>query len=194
MLELISKSKIRQRIILLFINNQEQEYYINEIARLVRTSSGTAQRELNKLLKNSLLVHERKGNLVLFKLNKSNPLLKEIETIVNKTIGIEGFLGEELKKIKEIEYAFIFGSYAKGDFNAKSDLDLYIIGNVENEKFHKIIDKSEKLLQREINPHISILKEFKLKMNKSFFIKEILEKYILLVGDKDEFREIIERA
>src|SRR3989339_1168957 len=100
MLDLITKSKIRQRIILLFINNKGKEYYINEIARLVNTTAGTTQRELNKLLQNDFVLHERKGNMVLFRLNETNPLFKEIEFIINKTIGIEGTLRLELQKIK----------------------------------------------------------------------------------------------
>lgn len=194
MLDLITKSKIRQKMILLFMNNKGEDYYINQIARIIGTTSGTTQRELNKLLKNSLVTHERKGNLVLYKLNESHPLLKEIESIVNKTIGIEVVLKEELTKLKGLEYAFIFGSYVKGDFNAKSDLDVYIIGDVNNERLHAIIDKMEKMLQKEVNPHVSLLSEFKQKLNKSYFIKDITQKYLLVVGDENEFAKIIKRV
>jgi predicted nucleotidyltransferase len=194
MLDLISKSKIRQKIILLFINNKGNDYYINKIARLVNTSAGTTQRELKKLLQNGFLVYERKGNLVLFRLNETNPLLKEIESIINKTIGIEGSLRTELQKIKGLEYAFIFGSYAKGDFNAKSDVDLYILGDIDEDRLHKSLNKVEKLLHREVNPHISSLLEFKHKLRNSYFEKEILGKYILIAGEENEFIKITKRT
>jgi len=42
MLELFTKSKIRQKIILLFIYNQNKEFYLSEIAKRVKTSAGTA--------------------------------------------------------------------------------------------------------------------------------------------------------
>jgi len=194
MLDLITKSKIRQRIILLFINNKGKEYYINEIARLVNTTAGTTQRELNKLLQNDFVLHERKGNMVLFRLNETNPLFKEIEFIINKTIGIEGTLRLELQKIKGLEYAFIFGSYAKGDFKANSDVDLYVLGDVDDEKLHTILRKAEKILHREINPHMSTVHEFKHKLKKSYFEKEILGKYILIAGDQNEFTKITKGA
>jgi len=37
MLELFTKSKIRKRIILLFIYNQNTEFYLSEIAKMVNT-------------------------------------------------------------------------------------------------------------------------------------------------------------
>jgi len=194
MLDLISKSKIRQRIILLFINNKGKEYYINQIAKIVGTSAGTTQRELNRLLKSSLITYERKGNLSLFKLNEKNPLLKEIESIVNKTIGLEIILKNEVKKLRGIEYAFIFGSYAKGNFKAESDIDVYIIGDINSDEAHAMIRHAEKLTQKEINPHISSLSEFTKKLRRLYFIKDIIIKYSLIAGDKDEFAKIIKRA
>jgi len=194
MLNLISRSKIRQRIILLFVNNRGKEYYINEIARIVNTTSGTAQRELNKLIKNSFITYQRKGNLVLLRLNEANPLLKELVSIVNKTIGIESVLKEEFSKLSGLDYAFIFGSYAKDDFRAESDVDVYIIGEIDDDKLHTIINKTEKLIQKEINTHVCSLNEFKRKLKESFFEKDVVKKYLLIFGDGNEFTEIIKRS
>ena len=121
MIDLISRSKIRQKIILLFIYNRKKEYYVNEISRIIETSSGTTQRELQRLLKNDFITYSRKGNLVLYRLNHENSLLKEIEGIVHKTIGIETLLRKEFSQINSIEFAFIFGSYAKNLFRSQVD-------------------------------------------------------------------------
>ncbi len=50
MLTILTRSFIRRKIVLLFVYNQRKEYYLSEIARRVKTTPGTAQRELNKLL------------------------------------------------------------------------------------------------------------------------------------------------
>ncbi len=191
MLKLLTKSRIRQRIILLFIYNPGKSYYINEIARLIKTSAGNVQRELRKLQEAGFLERDKKGNAVYFKINELNPLLPEIKTIVDKTIGLEKILAEELKEIKSIQFAFLFGSYVKGDFDSDSDIDLYIIGDINEKELHVAVRRAEEAINREINYHFSIMNEFKEKLKSSFFHKEIAKNYILIIGNENEFRKIV---
>lgn len=190
-MDLLGKSKIRQRIILLFAYNPNQAYYINEAARLVKTSAGTAQRELQRLAKDGFLKKERKSNLVYFKINIANPLLAEIRHIIDQTIGLRGILEKELKKERNIDFAFLFGSYAKGELKPDSDIDLYVIGGISEQELYKRIRKVEEKIHREINYHIAEPREFKKNLKKSFFHKEILTKYILIIGDESKFRKFI---
>jgi predicted nucleotidyltransferase len=175
----------------LFVYNFNKSYYINEAAKLVKTSAGTAQRELERLVKSGFLTKEKKANLTYFKINAANPLLSDIKSIVNKTIGLEIILKEKLSGIKNINFAFLFGSYARGDFKSDSDIDLYIIGEIREDNLYKEIRKIEEKIRREINYHLSTPEEFKKKSKHSFFYKEILSKYILIIGDEDEFRKFI---
>jgi len=191
MLNLITKSKIRQKIILLFVYNPDKEYYINEIARLIRTSAGNVQRELKKLSESNFLAKKRKGNMVYFKIDDSNPLLLDIKSIVDKTIGLQYILEKELQKTKGINFAFLFGSYVKGDFDRNSDIDLYVIGEISDRELYRKIRKADEKINREINYHLSTRKEFKKNLKKSFFYKEILSEHILIIGDKNEFRKFI---
>jgi predicted transcriptional regulator len=87
MLELITRSKIRSKLILLFIGHQDQEYYLSEIANLVNTSAGTTQRELNKLRHFDLISFNKRAGLNFYSLNKRYPLLNEVESIIKKTLG-----------------------------------------------------------------------------------------------------------
>lgn len=192
MLEFLTKSKIRKKIILLFVYNQRREFYLSEIARHVKTSAGTTQRELNKLLSMDLITFQKKGNLNIYSLNNRHPLLKEIESITRKTFGIEVELQSELNKIKNISYAFLFGTYVKGGFRSGSDIDLYVVGDIDEDKLFDATQRVEETVGREINYHITGIGEFKDKAKKDYFHKNILENYILLIGDEDVFRRFIE--
>lgn len=191
MLDLITKSKIRQKIVLLFVYNPEKAHYINEIARMVKTSAGTAQRELERLVKSGFLSKEKKANLVYFKLNAGNPLFGDIKNIVDKTIGLKHILRQELEAAAGIDFAFLFGSYVKGNFKPDSDIDLYVVGEISEDNLYKRIKKAEEKIHREINYHLAAREEFKLNLNKSFFYKEILTQYVLVIGDENEFRKFI---
>ena len=190
-LNLITKSKIRREIILLFVYNPEKSYYINDTAKLIKTSAGTAQRELERLAKSDFLLKEKKANLAYFKINAANPLLSDIKNIIGKTIGLRRILEKELRGAKDIDFVFLFGSYAKENFKSNSDIDLYVIGEIKESDLYKKIRKAEEQIHREINYHLSTREEFQKKSKQSFFHKEILSKYVLVIGDKNEFENFI---
>jgi len=191
MLNLITKSKIRQKIILLSVYSSDKSYYLSEIARLIGSSPGTTQRELERLVKNGLLLKEKKSNSVYFKTNTANSVFNDFKNIVDKTIGIKHILKEELENAKGIDFAFLFGSYIKDDFGPSSDIDLYVIGVIKEKDLYEAMKKVEAKIYREINYHLAGQEEFKKELKKSFFHKEILENFILILGDEDEFRKFI---
>jgi len=166
MLDILGRSKIRKKIILLFVYNQRKEFYLSEIARQVKTSAGTTQRELNKLLAQDFISFKKRGNLNIYRLNESYPLLREIEAIVQKTFGIEAELRNELGKMKGISFAFLFGSFVEGSFKSDSDIDLFIIGAADEPEF---IEKSK---------------------SHSFY-RDILARPLMLVGEENALRELI---
>jgi predicted nucleotidyltransferase len=125
-----------------------------------------------------------------FSLNLSNPAVKNIISLVKQTIGIEVILKKRLRKLDQIDFAFIFGSYAKNSFKADSDIDLYVIGNIKEDDLHREISVVENNINHPINYHLSSLTEFKEQARKNFFHKNILEKYILLIGNQDEFKNL----
>ncbi len=191
MLDLVTKSEVRKKIILLLVYNPGKDYYLREIARLAGVSAGNAKQELLKIKKSGFLTEEKRGNSVYFKIDTENPLFGEFKNIVDKTIGIRKILEDELGEIKNIDFAFLFGSYVKGGFSTDSDIDLYVIGDIEEDKIYKAVKKAEEKIHREINYHLAPKEEFREKIEKSFFHKEVLEKFILLIGDENEFREFI---
>ncbi len=192
MLNILGNSKIRKNICLLFIYNQEKEFYVNEIARILHVSAGTTQRELKKLFANDFLQLKKKGNLVLYTLNKKNPILPELEAIIHKTIGISTLIQNALKNMPEIDFAFLFGSYVKGGFKGKSDIDLYIIGESDDQALSEALEGVEQIILHDINYHRATKKEFRDKQNKGGFIKEILNQHQLIIGDEQKFKQFIE--
>jgi len=192
MIDLLTKSKIRQRIIMLFIYNQGKEFYLSEIAKEIHSSPGTTQRELEKLLRNDFLLFKKKANLSLYKLNKQYSLLEEVESIVKKTIGIEFMLKKRLVQIENIEFAFLYGSFVKGGMKSDSDIDLFVIGRVKEDPIFKAVEEVEKIIGREINYHLSGKEEFLKRKSQNYFLKDILTHTMLLVGDTNEFRKLTE--
>ena len=70
--------------------------------------------------------------------------------------------------------AYIFGSYAKGNFEEASDIDLLVIGSQDHIQISRALSVLEKRWHREINIIDFSSKEFSQKMKKNdFFLKNI---------------------
>lgn len=184
----IFKSKTRKSLFRLYFTNPESEYYLRELERLLGVPVSMIRKELLRLEGNGIFVSTKKGNLTYFSLNKSYHLFDELKSIVFKTIGIKGLLKEALDKIKGVKTAFIYGSFAKDEEKAISDIDLFIIGKVDENELLSEINGLEKILKREINYTLYANDEFnKKKRKKDVFISDVSNnKKIFLIGDKDD--------
>ena len=184
----VFKSKARQAIFRLYFTNPEKSFYLRELERELDIPVSMLRKELVALEKEGLFSSLKQGNLLYYSLNKEYPLYGEIKGIVFKTVGIQGILLKTLLPLKAIEVAFIYGSYAKNASNAKSDIDLFIIGTPDENKLVEKINRIEKELKREINYNIYSRKDFeKKKDQKDSFIEDVLEnKKIFLIGGRND--------
>ncbi|MFB0509315.1 MAG: nucleotidyltransferase domain-containing protein [bacterium] len=185
-------TKNRAELLRLFLTNPDQSFYIQEIGRILGKKPGIFQRTLNSLEKEGILISEHKANVRYFKANKVYPLYKELKNIIFKTVGITGTIKDVLTKVGNIDYAFIYGSYAKAKENYLSDIDLIIIGKPDEGKLIKEFDRLEEQLRREINYKLYSFTEFKkeVKQKEPFLLEILRDKKVMIMGAEDELRKI----
>jgi len=173
------------QILSLFFQDPGKEYYMREIAKILKKEPGYFQAHLNSLVKDGILKDEKKGPLRYFSLNKSHPLYNEVKTIISKTLGIESKLRKIVNEFEELVCAFIFGSVARNAENSFSDIDLMLIGEVNEDLLAALLSEAEFHLKREVNYQVYSKAEFKKKLkNKNEFIVKILkEPKIILKGN-----------
>jgi len=183
----ITKSKIRQGLLLLFYTNPSQKYYLRELQRILKYSAGSIRRELLKFQKDNLFNTTKAGNLLYYSLNQNHPLFGELKSIISKTVGIEGSLKAALSSVKGIKIAFIYGSFASQKERPSSDIDLMIIGNPETSILNEKVAELERRLKREINATIYSLQEYReKKRRKNGFMLDLLNSpKIILIGEEN---------
>lgn len=184
----IFRSKTRKALFRLYFSNSEREYYLRELERILDIPVSMIRKELLRLEENGIFISAKKGNLTYFYLNKSYPLFDELKSIVFKTIGIRGLLKETLERMRGIEIAFIYGSFAKNEENAKSDIDLFIVGEIEERKLVTEVGRVEKTLKREVNYSLYTKDDIKKKKGEmdSFMLGVINGPKIFLMGSEDD--------
>lgn len=151
MLEVLISSETRVRLLTLFLMNPGKEYYIRQIERLVAKNYALVRKELARLESFGLLTSEVKGNQTYYSVDQDFFLYPELQRLVLKTEGVARVLKDRLDEIGDAECIFIYGSFAKGSAGAKSDIDLFIVGDIDENRLIPLLNESERTLQREIN-------------------------------------------
>ncbi len=177
----LNKSKIRRDILFLFFLEKENSYYIRELERILGFYAGNIIRDLIALKEEGIIDFVKKGNQSHYYLNKKSPIFNEIKSIISKTIGLEFKIKKCLEPITGIKEAFIFGSFAKEKEHSLSDIDLMIIGSVDEDILIPRISKTEELLGREINYHLISENEWKKRKDKDSFIKSITSSPVIKI-------------
>jgi len=145
------RSKITIKVLGYFFLNPQKTHYVNDLAIVLDLDVGNLFRKLKELEKEGILCSEKRGNQKYYRLNKNYSLLKEAKRMYNAKYGIIEILKEKLKGIKKLKEAYIFGSYAKGNFQQESDIDILLIGNHSSLEAKRKILPLEKNIGREIN-------------------------------------------
>lgn len=180
----------RRKVFALLLLHPDDKYHVHAIARLTGTVAGTLHKELSKLATVGILNKDSSGNQVLYSANRNCPIYSELSSIMKKTSGLVDILAEALESIsKNIDFAFIFGSIASGKETSGSDIDLFILGEIEYPKVIKSVYPIQSILGREINPKIFNHKEWeKAKKKKDAFIKEVIKNpKLFIIGMENEF-------
>jgi predicted nucleotidyltransferase len=185
--------RTRGAILALLYGRADQSFYTRQIAREVDASVGAVQRELENLSKVGLVVRKSVGSQVFYQANRNTSIFPEMRALVNKTIGVFGVLRSSLRPLsKRIVAAFVYGSVARDEETAQSDIDLMVVGKATLDQVLSRLSIIEKGIGRPINPTVYSVEEFKSKLETgNHFLTSVLEgQKVFLLGDEDELRKV----
>jgi predicted nucleotidyltransferase len=188
MLEAIISSKTRVKLLTLFLLGPEREYYVREIARMTGENTNAVRRELANLQSFGLISGERKGNQQYYTVNQDFFLYEDLQKLVLKTEGVARVIKQHLAGKADIRCMFIYGSFAKGSAGGKSDIDLFIVGDIDENELIPLVHESERGLDREINYTLMRPAELEQrKRNGDPFVKNVLlEPKLMIIGSCDD--------
>ena len=184
-------TEYRGRVLGLLLLHPERSYYLREIARLTATLPGTLKREMDKLLEVGLLTVKKVGNQNHYQANRECPIYEDLSNVLRKTSGLSDVLINALLPLSDkLQSAFVFGSVASGNVNARSDIDLMLIGDVSYAEVVPLLHPLQEQLGREINPKIYADKEWnKLVKEDGGFVHDVLSKpKLFMIGNEQQLQ------
>ena len=159
------RSKLRQKLLGYYFTNPKVRHYLRELAAILEADPANLSRELSRLERQGLFLSERRGNQKHFRLNDGYPFYQEVRQIIFKTVGAVGLLRDALGQVPGIEEAHLYGSFAKNQQDAASDIDLLVIGKPKAGEMEMALRKLERRLRREI--HYTLMSRQELKTRRA---------------------------
>jgi uncharacterized protein len=190
-------SPTRQAILAATFLRPEKSWYLSELATHLGTRSSSLQRDVDSLVRVGILEKRVDGRRSYIKANEESPIFTEIRGLVEKTSGIVPMLQEAVGKLgKKIRWGFIYGSLARGEEGAGSDVDLMLIGTVSTMNVAPVLRRLEKMVDRQMNPTIFTEDDFakNLAQKNHFLLTVMRGKKIMLKGAEDELEAVARSA
>lgn len=177
----------RAEIFRLLFAIEGKELHLRDLARQADLSIKSVQTELAKLSAADLVTSRADGNRRYFRANSRHPLFADLRQIVLKTAGLRDVLAAALHDIPGIEVALVFGSLARDEGKAGSDVDLLAIGDAGLRALSPALRRASEQLGREINPVTFTVAEYRQNRHTHPLLVDIATKEKLFVkGGPDE--------
>lgn len=126
------------------------------MAKEFEESTNSVRVELNRLTDAGLLVTEDEGKTKIYRANQQHPFFTEIKNMVSKFLGLEDLIERIVRRMGEVEKAYIVGDYAMGIDSGTvemiligKNLDENYLDFIRNKAFEKLNRKVEVKIQDE---------------------------------------------
>jgi predicted nucleotidyltransferase len=179
-------SRTQQRVLGILYGDPDRSFFATEIFQRADSGRGTVQRELERLVDSGLVLVAPVGNQKHYRANRDAPIFAELRSIILKTSGLAEPLRDALAPLaKKIELALIYGSVARGEAHAGSDVDLLVVArDLTLEQLYSRIAHAEEAIGRTIHPTLLTPSEFRRRRDSRspFFEKILSGDTITLIG------------
>ncbi len=182
------RSEVRRKLLTYFYTNRSARMYVRQLARALDVDSTNLSRELSRLEREGFLRSELEGRQRYYSINQQYPWMKAVFSLLQGTVGIVPTLASALHRVHGIDKAWLYGSLAKNEADAASDIDLLIVGEPDAGDLAAEMSRLEKRLNREVNYTVLKPQELKRKLRvHDAFLTDVWQgERIELIGNEQD--------
>lgn len=182
--------RVRQRVLGVFFSTPDRSFYANEVIALAQSGTGAVQRELAGLSEAGLLTVRKQGNQKHYQANADAPVFAELRGLVLKTMGVADVLRAALAPLAgQIEQAFVYGSVARQQDTAHSDVDLMVVSaSLGYGELFGALEAATQTLGRTVNPTLYTPEEIarRILQDNAFVTRVLQQPTVWLIGKQEE--------
>ena len=184
-------SRVRVKILQLFLNNPGELFHVREIVRRVSEEINAVRRELARMEKFGMVASEWRANRRLYRFRKDYLFFKELLALVVKTTGIGGGIVKNRQSLGKIKFAFISARFLRGEAAGVDDVDLLVVGQVVLPQLQSLVADEQTKRENEINYSFMDESEFQFRVRRRdpFILRVLVQPKIMLIGDEEQLLE-----
>ena len=186
-------SKGRRELLALLFSHADKSFYLRQVVRMLGIGQGVVQRELSRLWKAGLITRTRVGSQIHYQANRESPVFNELKSLMIKTAGLAEVLRAALSTVADqIDVALVFGSFARSEHRAQSDVDVMVVGKVSFGDAVTALQTAQKRAGREVNPVVFSADEYRARRkSKDRFLQTVLNSpKLFLIGGEHELKRL----
>jgi len=178
-------SRTRARLLSTLFLNPDREFYMRQLSRKIKVNLNAVRLELNNLEGMGLLKTSRKGKAKYYTVNKEAQIYQDLRSIFLKTEGALDYLKTGLSEFDGLELAFAFGSYARSREKMPSKMEIFLVGQIPEEKLYNFLVQAERDLSLQIDYALITHQQLAERVTAldPFIMKLLKQKKICLVGN-----------
>ena len=182
--------RVRQRVLAVLFSTPDRSFYANEVIALAQSGTGAVQRELAGLSEAGLLTVSKQGNQKHYQANADAPVFAELRGLVLKTMGVADVLRAALAPLAgQIEQAFVYGSVARQQETARSDVDLMVVSpSLGYGELFGALEAATQTLGRTINPTLYTPQDIakRIEQDNAFVTRVLQQPTVWLIGKQEQ--------
>jgi predicted transcriptional regulator len=141
-----------------FFLNPKARSYLRELAKEFNVSTNAVRGELNQMTQTHLLKTEKNGRNVFYSANTEHSLFPELQSMVQKVMGIDQVIDGIVQRLGKLEKAYLIDDYAEG--KDSGIIDLIFVGDIDSYHLNDLSRKTERYVNRKIRGMVLSREEF----------------------------------
>lgn len=185
----IITSKVRVKLIELFLSDITEIYHVRGITRETHEEINAVRRELDKLESIGFLKNENRGNRLYYWVRKDYPYFGDLLSVVAKSTGIGKNIIENRNKIGNLSFVMFSGKFVRRKKRKRDDeVDILVVGNVVLPELAALVRREETKRGTEINYTVMSRDElvFRKKRRDPFLLGILSESRVMIIGDEED--------
>ncbi len=178
MIDQLFGSKTRVKLLYLFYSNPNRSFYVREITRKIDEQINSVRRELSNLLSIGIIRSDSTNNRLYYEVNQDHEFYSPLRKIfsaqtTSKLSNAQSNQEKRFRDIGRIKAAYLMGKFVR---DAKNDVDMVIVGDVNKTKLEALVQLLEKEEGFEINYTVMSASDFDYRNTiNDRFTKDILK-------------------
>lgn len=150
MLESLITSKTRLKLLMKFFINSQMTGYLRHLSAEFGESTNGIRQELNRFEEAQLLESSTVQNKKMYRANTHHPYYSDLHALVLKYVGIERVIDEVVKRVGQLEKAFVINDFAAG--KPGKVMELVLVGKKLDQSYlHRLVRKAEENVSFDIH-------------------------------------------